>query len=164
MIGAGCSAVRLKNVLQTLLNADVLLRSDAEVSDGDGSGEINAREQPANGDGEETQDGEEDEQASRAARDSNHQHGAEEEQEGEKAERDGPSQQLIKFIFIDERLEQLVRLRRLDEVECGFDPTDGFVSILRYHSGGVHHDGETGRVGDGHVPQVIDLQRHGFLL
>lgn len=85
VIGAGSAAVGLEDVLQALLNADVLLGSDAEISDGHRGGEINAREQPADGNGEESQDGEEDEQASRTARDTDHQHGAEKEEEREEA-------------------------------------------------------------------------------
>lgn len=83
VIGSGSSAVGLENVLQALLNADVLLRSDAEISDGNRGGKINARKQPANGHGKKSQDGKKDEQASRAARDTDHQNGAEKEEERE---------------------------------------------------------------------------------
>lgn len=52
VIRSRSAAVRLENVLQALLSADVLLRGDAEVSNGDGCSEIDSRQQPADGHGE----------------------------------------------------------------------------------------------------------------
>lgn len=43
VVGSRCATVRLENVLQALLCANVLLRRNAEISDGDGCGEIKPR-------------------------------------------------------------------------------------------------------------------------
>lgn len=159
MVRSRSAAVGLEDVLQALLGADVLLRGNAEIGDGDGSGEINSRQQPANGDGEESEDAEEDEQAAGTARDTNHQNRAQEQQEREESQRDGPSQQLVKLVFVDERLEQLIGLRRLNEIESGFNSTDGFGRVFRNQLRGVHHDRERGGIRYRRVPKVIDIQR-----
>lgn len=164
VIRSGRTAVRLEDVLQPLLRANVLLRCDAEVGDGDGSCQVKARQQPANGDGEESQNAEEDEQAARAARHADDQHGAEEKQECQKSQRNGPSQQLVEFVFVDERLEQVIRLGRLDEVESRLDAADRVSRVLRDQIRRVHHYCETRCIGHWHVPQVVDLQRQRFVL
>lgn len=141
----------------------MLLRCDAKVGNGDRCRQIEPRQQPAYGDREQTENAEEDEQAARAPGHANHQYCAEEQEECQESERDGPAEQLVELVFVDERLEQLVRLRRLDEVESGVNSTDSFGRVLRDQLSGVHHNREASRVGHGHVPQIVDLQRRPVL-
>lgn len=159
VICSACAAVWLENILQACLGADVLLRRDTEIGDGHWRAEVKARQQPAYGDGEQSQNGEKDEQAARTSRHANHQHGAEKQEEGQESQSDRPAEQFIEFVFVDERFEQLVGLRRLDEVESSVYSTDSFGGVLRHQLGRVHHYGESGRVRHRHVPQIIDFQR-----